>query len=80
MEASTIIYGLACIVLGWGFVVIQKLSKTVIDLTVMLAELKQKGNDSEKACGLKHATIDRTLQKHEEALKDHEKRITKIEK
>lgn len=80
MEASTIIYGLACIILGWGFVVIQKLSKTVNDLTIMLAELKQKESDNEKTCVYKHAGIDRALQKHEETLKDHEKRISKIEK
>ena len=80
MEASTIIYGLACIVLGWGFIVIQKLSKTVVDLTIMLAELKQKDSDNEKSCAMKHSGIDRTFQRHEEVLKDHEKRIAKIEK
>ena len=80
MEAINIIYGLAIVVLGWGFIVIQKLSKTISDLTTIVAALQQKTADDEKTCAAKHEAISRTFQRHEETLKDHEKRISKIEK
>ena len=80
MDAMNIIYGLAAIILGWGFVVIQKLSKSVAELTAMIAGVKQKNADDEKTCAVKHEAISRTLQRHEETLKDHEKRISKTEK